>query len=272
MCSREVDGVLITPVFTEKGSKAAAVCLETAADAVHYYREWLGFYPFPFLTIIPSQASRMGGYPVGTGIVAIHGLETYADGEPPLHWQHITSHEIGHQYWGEWVLDADNPGWLWIAMGIFADSEFMTVRGFDPNRRAAWMENYVKSIPMYYDTTLDILPLLIFEKTSRLEIKDARFWFKLGMLLYDSGYYGESLTAFGKIESLAQRGVIAFAAMVWRGQLNDLLGNREKALACYRNALKLDTGDSVQHSQYQMVIDRNWVESRLKTPFTRQKP
>ncbi len=156
--SREVDGVLITSFFTDKGAKAAAVCLETAADAVRFYKEWLGFYPFPFLNIIPGGAGRWGGYPVATGIVAIHGLETYVEGESPRHWQHITSHEIGHEYWGEWVLDPDTPSWVWIAMGIFADTEFMTVRGFDPDRRTEWMGNYINAIPMYYDTTLDAPP------------------------------------------------------------------------------------------------------------------
>jgi len=109
---REVDGVEIVAVFTEKGAKAAAVCLETAADAVRYFKNRLGFYPFPFLTIIPGGPGRWGGYPVATGIVAIHGQETYVDGESPEHWQHITSHEIGHEYWGEWVMDPDKPAWL----------------------------------------------------------------------------------------------------------------------------------------------------------------
>jgi len=153
--SREVDGVQITAFFTDKGAGAAAVCLETAADAVRFYKDWLGFYPFPFLNIIPGGAGRWGGYPVATGIVAIHGLETYVEGEPPLHWQHITSHEIGHEYWGEWVLEADDPAWVWIALGIFADTEYMTVRSFDPDRAAKWIGNYIDAVPMYYDTTLD---------------------------------------------------------------------------------------------------------------------
>ena len=156
--SREVDGVEIAAVFTEKGAKAAAICLETAADAVRYFKNWLGFYPFPFLTIIPGGPGRWGGYPVATGIVAIHGLETYDDGESPQHWQHITSHEIGHEYWGEWVMDPDHPAWLWIAMGIYADTEYMMARKFDPERRASWMGNYIRAIPMHYDLTLDILP------------------------------------------------------------------------------------------------------------------
>ena len=55
------------------------------------------------------------------------------------------------------------------------------------------------------------------------------------------------------------------------GHLSDLLGNRPQALACYREALKLDTGDSMQHGQYRMTIDRAWVETRLTVPFSRKK-
>ncbi len=154
----ESAGVLITAISTEKGRKAAEVCLKTAADAVAFYRKWLGFYPYPFLNIIPGGPGRWGGYPFAAGIVVIHGLETYEDGEPPRHWQYITSHEIGHQYWGEWVLDGDDSEWLWICLGVYADTEFMLARGFDPDRRAKWMENYIQAVGRYYDTSLDVTP------------------------------------------------------------------------------------------------------------------
>ena len=159
--TRETGGVRITAVFTEKGAKAAAVCLETAVDAVAFFQKWLGFYPFPSLAIVPGGAGRWGGYPVATGIVAIHGLETYQDGESPRHWRHITSHEIGHEYWGEWVLDPDNPDWLWIGMGIYADTEYMIARGGDPDRRTNWTGNYVRGVGMHYDMTIDIPPALV---------------------------------------------------------------------------------------------------------------
>ncbi len=156
--TRDAGGVSVTTVFSEKGRKAAAVCMETALDAIAFYRKWLGFYPYPFLSIIPGGAGRWGGYPFAPGVVAIHGLETYKEGESPQHWQHITSHEIGHEYWGEWVMDGDNPSWLWICMGVHADTEYMIARGYDPHRRVDWMGNYVRAVSMHYDTALDVTP------------------------------------------------------------------------------------------------------------------
>lgn len=53
------------------------------------------------------------------------------------------------------------------------------------------------------------------------------------------------------------------------GHLKDLLGEREDAIRYYRLALTLDTGQTMQHSQYNMSIDRAWIEERLKIPFKR---
>ncbi|MFZ2053241.1 MAG: tetratricopeptide repeat protein [Candidatus Aminicenantales bacterium] len=156
--SRKVEGVLVTTVATEKGAMCAAVCLETAADVIRFCRERLGFYPFDFLSIIPGGVGRWGGYPFATGIVVIHGQETFKEEDPILWWQHITSHEIGHEYWGEWVLDPDDPAWLWIGMGIFIDTEYIMVRSFDPDRRRNWIGNYLNGLRMYYDMTVDIPP------------------------------------------------------------------------------------------------------------------
>jgi tetratricopeptide (TPR) repeat protein len=156
--TREVDGIQVTALFTEKGAQAAAVCLATAVDAIKFYKDWLGFYPFPCLYIIPGGAGRWGGYPFATGIVVIHGEETFKEGESLQHWQRITAHEIGHEYWGEWVLDPENPAWVWIGMGIFADTEYILASGVDPERRQGWMSNYLNGIAEYNDTTVDIPP------------------------------------------------------------------------------------------------------------------
>ena len=155
---REVDGIQVTVLFTEKGAKAAAVCLNTAVDAIKYYKDWLGFYPHEFLYIIPGGSGRWGGYPFATGIVVIHVEETFKEGEPLTHWQRITAHEIGHEYWGEWVLDPERPAWVWIGMGIFADTDYILARKIDPERRQSWMSNYLNGMAMYNDTTVDIPP------------------------------------------------------------------------------------------------------------------
>ena len=156
--SREVEGVLVTALSTEKGAGCAAVCLETAVDAIRFYKDWLGFYPYEFLYIIPGGRGRWGGYPYATGIVVIHGQETFKEGESLQWWQRITAHEIGHEYWGEYVLDPDEPAWVWIGMGIFADTEYILTRKIDPQRRAGWMGNYIQGVGMHYDTTMDIPP------------------------------------------------------------------------------------------------------------------
>lgn len=154
---RKVEDVLITALFTEKGSECARLCLETAVDVVKYYKNWLGFYPFKFLYIIPGGTDPWGGYPFASGIVVIHGQEKF-ETEPLLHWKWITAHEIGHQYWGEYVMDDDTPSWLWIGMGIYADREYTNFRNLGMEKHSGLMNRYLDGVLKYYDTTVDIPP------------------------------------------------------------------------------------------------------------------
>jgi tetratricopeptide (TPR) repeat protein len=451
--SREVDGVLVTTIATEKGAKCAAVSLETAVDVIRFCQGWLGFYPFKFLSIIPGGSGRYGGYPFATGIVVIHGQETFKEEEPILWWQWITAHEIGHEYWGEWVLDPDDPAWLWIGMGIFIDTEYLTASGIDPERRRKWMANYLNGLTIHYDMTVDIprarlekiqydhnntvvhskgpsiifaldavlgrdafmkiyrkclreyggkrlawrefqrfceketgqslgwffeqwvrtnsylcykiesqdckqqgdefvstvkvrnfgkmkMPIpvkaifedgseqtqvvnrlfdvesLVFRSRAKLkesvldpekkfamvdepvppvspavaealslgwegkdspavfqaikgeDIRGSRIWYRLGMELYEFGRYADSFECFQNVSNLQPDGEEKFAALGWMGLLKDLQGKRADALAHYREALKYDTGKPMRHGYLRVRIDRAWLEDRLKTPFT----
>jgi len=451
---REVEGVLITSLFTEEGAECARLCLETAADVVKFYKNWLGFYPFKFLYIIPGASQPMGGYPFASGIVVIHGQQRFKK-RPLLHWKWITAHEIGHQYWGEYVMDNDMPPWLWIGMGIYADREYTIFRGLGMDKHTGLMNRYLFGIRKHLDTTVDIpqaqyrkigydfnnvvihgkgysiisalefvmgketfekiykrclkdyggkclgykefwmvcekesgeslhwffeqwvrsnkylscqivskdslekngrylskiqvesvgslqMPVpvkavfedgssqikltnrlfrvnnLEFESKSKLKeaildpdnklalletpleatteelseiisllpltgagedalraytrarslkFDNVRSWFKLGLTLFDGGYYKESFNAFEKLLELNPPQLRHFAALVWMGHLHDLFGNREEALKYYNEALKRDTGGTMQHDQLGMKINRQWVEERLKTPF-----
>ncbi|MGD2088704.1 MAG: tetratricopeptide repeat protein [Candidatus Aminicenantes bacterium] len=116
-------------------------------------------------------------------------------------------------------------------------------------------------------------PLVIYEKGKKLDIDNTDFWFKLGLLLFDSGYYGESFPCFNKVFLLVSDDLEKFTALTWMGHLKDLQGEREKALEYYRQAIQLEnhTGLAMRHDQYGMKIDRYWVKKRLKTPFTWKK-
>ncbi len=451
---REVDGVLITSIFTEEGAECARLCLDTAVDVITFYKRWLGFYPFNFLSIVPGGPQPWGGYPFASGIVVIHGQEKFKSAAL-LHWKWITAHEIGHQYWGEYVLDGDEPSWLWIGMGIYADREYTLFRNIGMDKHLGLMNRYLDGVKKRFDTTVDIPPAQLkkinfdhnnvvihgkgysiisalelvlgkgafekiykrclkdyagrrlgykefwrvceeesgetlnwffdswvrsnsylcyrvtaqdsslsdgkyvsrvelgslgtmempvpvkavfedgtsqvrlsnrifkvntlvfesksklkevvldpehklamlteplpvlpedladaiselpwsgagekalenFEKAKEMKITEPRLWFKLGLTLFDGGYYRESFDAFQKLTELKPSELELFSALVWMGHLKDLTGSREEAVKYYTEALKHDAGETMRHDQYGLQINRAWVEERLKTPF-----
>jgi tetratricopeptide (TPR) repeat protein len=111
----------------------------------------------------------------------------------------------------------------------------------------------------------------VFRKAKEGGFSDPDGWFKLAMTLYDGKYYPEGLEAFGRVQAMAQDNtLLTFTATVWQGHLFDLLGQREKAVNCYRKALEIPAGGEMRHDQYHMRINRAWVQERLKEPFRRQ--
>jgi len=114
-------------------------------------------------------------------------------------------------------------------------------------------------------------PLLVYEKARGLSITDRSFWFKLGMLLFDSGYYPQAFVSMEKVSRMEAPKLYIFTANTWMGHLKDLMGEREEALKYYKRALDSDTGDTMTHSQFRMRINRAWVEKRLEIPFTWKK-
>ena len=161
------------------------------------------------------------------------------------------------------------------------------------NMNKKWLEERLKT-PFSFETLVDIpeqptaeelqkivgelnwkregrTPLRIYKKARGLSIANRSFWFKLGMLLFDSGYYPESFVSFDKVSKMEASKLYIFSAYTWMGHLKDLLGEREEALKYYKHALDYDTGDTMTHSQFRMRINRAWVEKRLERPFTWKK-
>ena len=150
----QAEDVVVRCLYKPGDKKCAELLQETAIDVIKFYREWLGFYPYRILTIIPGMDRPAGGYPAATSIVVIHGMGRMAE-KPELHWRWITAHEIGHQYWSRYVMEKDEPGWLWIGLGIYADREYCRARGLGNQKHRELMARYVKGVRDGHDTTVN---------------------------------------------------------------------------------------------------------------------
>jgi tetratricopeptide (TPR) repeat protein len=133
--------------------ECAQLLVDTAVDVINFYRERFGFYPYPALAIVPGADDPMGGYPLATSIIVIHGMGRMKD-KPEAHWRWITAHEIGHQYWGRYVLEKDDRGWLWIGMGIHADREYCRARNLSDENHRQLLARYLDGVRKGLDTTV----------------------------------------------------------------------------------------------------------------------
>jgi len=451
----EINGVLVRVLYPENGEEVASLAMKTAKEAIAFYKELMGFYPYPFINIIPGGPGVWGGYPFASGMVVIHGMQFYDQGSE-RHWRWITAHEIGHEYWGEYVLDGDDPPFLWIALGIYADWKFSQHIGLSDSKHRNWAEYYLNGVKKGYNTVMDIRPeekatlnfdrnnYVIhakgfsfisaletvmgkealqeaykntlkefggqrlgnrdFQKTceeavgenldwffdawlrsnkylsaflgstksvqengqyhSKVEVfyendffmpvpvyatfEDGSYqvkmtgrvgrksvltftsssilsgavidpsgclanldnlqdpvttdvivqinmlpysgagdkaylvyrqatnsdkeqiadkWYRLGMALYDAGYFTQAKNSFYYAQRYGPK-EDAFINNVWLGHMNDLTGNRSAAIEYYEKALEAWEGGTYTHSQYNMTVDKTWVEQRLEEPFS----
>jgi len=148
--------VRIRAVFTAAGRPCAELLLKTAIDVIGFYRERFGFYPQRSLAIVPGMDYPAGGYPPATGLIVIHGQERFSERQEAF-WRWITAHEIGHMYWGDYVLarGPDSLSWLMIGLGIHADREYRLARDIKGGVGALELE-YVSAVKRGLDTTLDV--------------------------------------------------------------------------------------------------------------------
>lgn len=155
--SAEADAgdVRIRAVFTAQGKPCADLLLKTAVDVIAFYRERFGFYPHKSLSIVPGMDYPAGGYPPATALVVVHGQHRMSERSEGF-WRWITAHEIGHMYWGNFVL-AQGPNslnWLMIGMGIRADQSYRQARGIAD--AGTLQDNYANGIHEGRDTTMDL--------------------------------------------------------------------------------------------------------------------
>jgi len=179
----EIRGVLVRVAFSKSEEVCARHCLKAACEAIDYYVDWVGFYPACSFWIIPGIDKPWGGGPLAPGIVLLYGMSTFDESEKD-DWTYLTAHEIGHQYWGEYILTRYMPWpstpffktfeqltnaagfesgrglieWLHLGMGIYMDRMFAQQRGLDIGPPRQRMRFYLKGVAEGIDTTLEGRP------------------------------------------------------------------------------------------------------------------
>ncbi|MEW6367272.1 MAG: hypothetical protein AB1714_21790 [Acidobacteriota bacterium] len=131
-----------------------------AAEAVGWYKQTYGFFPVKRTTILQGHSLWAGGYPLPNAFMVHRGKTD------PEFMRWITAHELGHYYWGLYVLGStERLDWLQLANGIWADQLYMaekTGRTIEEQWRAMgngdWFVDYFSAMLGNHPQSLDIPP------------------------------------------------------------------------------------------------------------------
>jgi len=107
--------------------------------------------------------------------------------------------------------------------------------------------------------------LACYKKAAESTKIDASTWFTLGIKLFADKYNDEAYNSFSN--SADSTFAAYFASLVWMGHIKDLKNKRKDAVELYQKAQAAYPGFPVQHDNWNIVIDKKWIEERIKTPF-----
>ena len=107
----------------------------------------------------------------------------------------------------------------------------------------------------------------LFETAMEADVQEYGIWFKLGMVIFEGGYFEEAFICFDKMLQLAAPDDYHFMAVTWKGNIRDAQGRREEALEFYGKALTMAPEGAWRHDQFGIQSSREWIEERLKSPY-----
>ncbi len=148
-----VKGIKLTIYYAPGVAEWTKELEQVAADIVTFFIDNIGFYPEKVINIIPGATKiSTGGYPVASGIIAIHHLE--GTSKDFAHW--ITAHEIAHYYWGfGYVLyPIEYCNWLGIGLGIYTDRLYSEAQSLDRYLYDRLRYRYISGALLGFDTTI----------------------------------------------------------------------------------------------------------------------
>ena len=93
---------------------------------------------------------------------------------------------------------------------------------------------------------------------------------KTGFALYDMGRYQEALHVFARMSETATDSTYSAVSLVWQGQMLDLLGRRQEAVAAYTSAADMKVTGQMRHDQFGLAYSPSeYARQRISEPFTR---
>jgi len=157
--SAEVRGITVTIVHCPEHKKWAEFMLETAVSALDFFINFIGLYPYKSFIIIPGSSEWDGGGNFSSGIVYIHNFEKYnpENNEYIDYYKAIVPHEIGHQYFWEYVLENEQPYCLGLGLSIALDREYTQYKKNIKSWHKGIIEDYLGNVKAKKNTTI-ILP------------------------------------------------------------------------------------------------------------------
>lgn len=105
------------------------------------------------------------------------------------------------------------------------------------------------------------------------QIRNPGTLLRSGMALYDVGRYKEALSLFEQMEKRAGEDQLELAiALLWQGQMLDLLGTRDSAVSAYQKVLNLGISREtrIRHDQFGLAYSPSvYAAERISSPFVR---
>lgn len=169
---------------------------------------------------------------------------------------------------------ADEPEKFFALLKNFIEKASKSQIMYKPGNRLTWPtppHPLLRQIAASGGSYLDY-----YDQALKENIQDANFWGNVAYeLIKAKTEYAKCLAALQRVENIIRKTlpdlwakVNGYSLLAWQGHMLDLLGNRQQAIQKYQEALQM-IGDKRDDSfGGGIVIDKQWLQERLKTPFT----
>jgi len=129
-------------------AERAPLLLEATADAIEFYRDFLGFFPTDHLDIYCPQFGH--GSSAACNVITI-----FMGGRFDEQYRWLVAHEVAHQYFGSLVNQPrEEVHWVTVGLGLITDRSFLIARGMDTGLSDSLGRFYHIARQQGFDTTL----------------------------------------------------------------------------------------------------------------------